>query len=393
MMRRIIVDQEKTITDELNNMGVDPDAFSIFIKKAQCMTLKFTDLSCAQVNVLKQTALVCGADAAIPKSAYKGGRGKRFPLILFANLREIEKIEQRLREQPWMEHIRSELASILPGTKKPVLRIGRKKFTMDRIYIMGVINLTPDSFYSGSRYTDMSIIEEVVNEMNEEGVDFIDIGAESTRPKSMPVDEKEEIMRLKRVLPAVAKLTRVPISVDTYKAKVAALAIDQGATIINDVSGLRFDKRMAKTIARNRVSTIIMHMKGTPRTMQRNPQYKYLMSEIHDFLQKRIDYAVESGIDEDRIIIDPGLGFGKALTDNYIIIRRLSELKQLGRPILVGHSRKSFVGNPFGLGPEDRLEGTLAIQSLLIENGASIFRVHDVTAAKKVGSIIDLIVR
>ncbi|MDH4211760.1 MAG: dihydropteroate synthase [candidate division WOR-3 bacterium] len=392
-MRKLIIDNEKTVTNELKRMHVDPDAYKIFIKKAEYMALKFDGLSCAQVNVLKQTALICDADAAIPKSAYKGGRGKKYPLILFANRREIEKIERRLREQPWMEDIRIQLASVMIDKQEPLLKIGRKRFVMNRTYIMGVINLTPDSFYSGSRYTDRSIIEKVVNEMNEEGVDFIDIGAESTRPKSAPVDEKEEIRRLKRVLPLVAKLTRVPISVDTYKARVAALAIDQGASIINDVSGHRFDQYMVKTIARSGVSTIIMHMKGKPRTMQRNPQYKDLMREIYNFLQERIDHAVESGIDRDRIVIDPGLGFGKLLADNYVIIRRLAELRQLGRPVLVGHSRKSFVGNPFGLSPENRLEGTLGIQSLLIQNGASILRVHDVMEAKRVASIIDLITR
>jgi dihydropteroate synthase len=393
MIRKLILDSERTITTELKRIGIDPDAYSIFVKKAKYMALKFDGLSCAQANVLKQTALICNADAAIPKGAYKGGRSKKYPLILFANRREIEKIEHRLREQPWMEDVRKQLSSAIVEKPEPLLKIGRKRYAMDRTYIMGVINLTPDSFYSGSRYTDNSIIEKVVEDMNEQAVDFIDIGAESTRPKSAPVDEKEEMRRLKGVLPLVVKLTRAPISVDTYKAKVAALAIDHGASIINDVSGHRFDKRMAATIARGGVSTIIMHMKGRPRTMQKNPQYKDLMHEIYGFLKERIDHAVEAGIDHDRIVIDPGLGFGKHLSDNYTIIRRLAELRQLNRPILIGHSRKSFVGNPFGLSPENRLEGTLGIQALLIKNGASILRVHDVMEAKRVASIIDLITR
>lgn len=393
MIRRLIIDNEKTLNCELKRMGVDPAAYSIFAKKSEYLILKFEDLSCAQANVLKQTALICNADAAIPKSAYKGGRGRKYTLILFANRREIERIEQRLHEQPWMENIRRQLVSTIMEPGDSILKIGRKKYPMDRTYIMGVINLTPDSFYSGSRYTDRTIIEKVVNEMNEEGVDFIDIGAESTRPKSAPIGEREEMRRLRGVLPLIMKLTRVPISVDTYKSKVAALAIDHGARIINDVSGHRFDKHMATTIARGRASTVIMHMKGKPRTMQKNPQYKDLMHEIHSFLRERIGHAVESGIDRERIVIDPGLGFGKSLSDNYVIIRRLAELRQLNRPILVGHSRKSFVGNPFGLSPENRLEGTLGIQALLIKNGASILRVHDVTEAKRVAAITDLIIR
>jgi dihydropteroate synthase len=392
-MRELVFDSKNTVIDELLNIGVDPDAYPIFTKKAQCLALKFYRLSCPQVNVLKQTALICGADAAVPKNAYKGGRGKNFNVILFANLREIEKIEARLSEQPWMDRIRSQLKEILNNVREPALKIGRRKYIMDRTYIMGVINLTPDSFYSGSRLSDVSIIEKMVSEMTDEGVDFIDIGAESTRPKSMPVDEKEEIRRLKRVLPLVKKVTRVPISVDTYKAKVAALAIDNGASIINDISGFRFDKKMTKTIARNRVSTVIMHMKGKPRNMQKNPQYRDLMQEIYIFLEERIAHGVEAGIDRDRIIIDPGLGFGKRLTDNYAIIKRLAELRQLSRPILVGHSRKSFIGEPLGLVPEKRLEGTLGVQALLIANGASILRVHDVTEAKRVASLTDLIIR
>ena len=392
-MRELICDNKKTVIDELLKIGVDPDAYPIFIKKAQCRALKFFRLSCAQVNVLKQTALICGADVAVPKNAYKGSRGKKFNTILFANLREIEKMEARLSEQPWMEDIRSQLKEILYNVQEPTLRIGRRKYVMDRTYIMGVINLTPDSFYSGSRLNDLSIIEEVVSEMTEEGVDFIDIGAESTRPRSMPVDEKEEIRRLKSVLPLVSKVTRIPISVDTYKAKVAALAIDHGASIINDISGFRFDKRMMKIIARNRVSTVIMHMKGKPRNMQKDPQYGDLMHEIYSFLEQRIDLGVEAGIDRDRIMIDPGLGFGKRLTDNYAIIKRLAELKHLARPILVGHSRKSFIGEPLGLVPEKRLEGTLGVEALLIANGASILRVHDVMEAKRVASLMDLILR
>jgi len=392
-MRKLILTKKPAITEELKRIGVDPDAYSIFINKVDSLALKFDGLSCPQVNVLKQTALICGADAAIPKSAYKGGRGRKFPLILFANRREIEKIEHRLREQPWMEKIREKLDTILSETPPPTLRINRKKLILDRTHIMGIVNLTPDSFYSGSCHTTASVVEKVITEMVKEGVDFIDIGAESTRPGSVPVDEKEEMYRLKLVLPMVMKLTRVPVSVDTYKARVAALAIDYGAGIINDISGLRFDNKMARVIARKRASVVIMHMKGKPRTMQRNPYYKDLMHEIHSFFEERIDYAVESGIERDRIVIDPGLGFGKRLEDNYTIINRLAEFRDLNRPVLTGHSRKSFIGKPFNLSPDHRLEGTLGVESLLINNGASILRVHDVLEARRVALLVDRIVR
>jgi dihydropteroate synthase len=392
-MRKLSLDKKATIVEELKRIDIDPDAYSIFINKANNLTLKFENLSCAQTHILKQTALICGADAAIPKTAYKGGRGKRFPLILFANRRETEKIEQRLREQPWMDPVREELRKALSDSARPTLRIGRKKIVFSRTYIMGVINLTPDSFYTGSRYTDAAIVERVVSDMTAQGADFIDIGAESTRPGSDPVNEEEEMRRLRQILPVVMKHTDLPVSVDTYKSRTAALAIDKGATIINEISGLTFDKKMPKVIARNRASVVIMHMKGKPKTMQRNPQYNDLMSEIQGFLEQRVTYAVESGIDHGCIILDPGLGFGKRLEDNYVIIRRLAELKNLKRPILVGHSRKSFIGKPFKLLPEQRLEGSLGVEALLIRNGASILRVHDVLEAKKVAALIDLIER
>jgi dihydropteroate synthase len=229
--------------------------------------------------------------------------------------------------------------------------------------------------------------------MTAEGADFIDIGAESTRPGSEPVGEKEELRRLKYVLPLVVKNTDLPISVDTYKSKIAAMALDHGASMINDISGLTFDTKVAHVVARKKASLVIMHMKGKPKTMQKNPQYQDLMKEIFCFLDKQVTDAVNAGIDRERIVIDPGLGFGKRLEHTYTIMRRLAELEGLGRPIMVGHSRKSFIGKPFKLTPENRLEGSLAVQSLLIKNGASILRVHDVLEAKRAAELIDLIQR
>jgi dihydropteroate synthase len=392
-MRRLILDNQNTAIEELKRIGVDPDALSIFTEKSQGMALKFDRLSCAQVHILKQTALMFGADAAIPKTAYRGGRGKKFPLILFANRRQVKKIAARLHEQPWMSNISTELNNILSDNKRPILRVGKKKFDCSRTYIMGIINVTPDSFYGGSRYTDPSIIERVVTDMTAEGADFIDIGAESTRPGSEPVTVKEEIRRLKHVLPLVTKHTDVPMSVDTYKSKVAAMAIDYGASIINDISGLTSDTKLARVVAKKKATLVIMHMLGKPRTMQKNPQYKDMMNEIYCFLEKQVAFAVSTGVGRDRIIVDPGLGFGKKLEDNYVIMRRLAEFKKLQRPIMVGHSRKSFIGKPFKLAPENRLEGSLAVQAILIKNGASVLRVHDVMEAKRAAELMDMIQR
>ncbi|MCK4250494.1 dihydropteroate synthase [candidate division WOR-3 bacterium] len=390
-MRNLILSNPDSVIKELKHIGVDTNAYSLFINKANYKISKFEGLSCAQANVLKQTALICGADLAIPKTVYYGSKRKKITAILFANFREIEKIKMRLEEQPWMEPISKQLSEILVAKPPPTLKIGNKKLEFNRTYIMGAINITPDSFYTGSRYTTKDTVERIAQEMEEEGADFLDIGAESSRPGAERVDKKEEIKRLKKILPAVIKNTNIPISIDTYKADTASFAIDQGVKLINDISGLSFDKKMAGVIAKNKASLIIMHIKGTPRTMQVNPQYKDLMGEIHYYLRGKIDFATLKGIELNRIIIDPGLGFGKRLEDNYEIINRLNELTSLGRPVLVGHSRKSFIGKPFNISPDQRLEGTLGVEAILIRNGTSIIRVHDVSEAKKVAMLIDKI--
>ncbi len=377
------------VISELKKIGVDSHAYALFVNKADYEILKFEGLSCAQANILKQTALICGADLAIPKTAYYGSEDKKIAAILFANRREIEKMKQRLEEQPWIKPVTKQLSELLVSKPAVTLTIGNRKIEFKRTYIMGVINITHDSFYSGSRYTTIETVERAAREMEEEGADFIDIGAESTRPGAEPVDKKEEIERLKNILPAAVKKTSIPISVDTYKADVASFAIEQGAKIINDTSGLSHDRRMVNVVAKNKVALVIMHIKGTPKDMQVNPHYEDLMGEIYHYLRGRIDFATQNGVDINRIIIDPGLGFGKRLEDNYEIMNRLNELTIFGRPLLVGHSRKSFIGKPFNSSPEQRLEGTLGVEGILIKNGASILRVHDVPESKKVALLID----
>jgi dihydropteroate synthase len=390
-VRKLILNKPETVLRELKHIGVDPNAYNLFVDKAQYQILKFEGLSSTQANILKQTALICGADLAIPKTVYHGSKKKKINAILFANSREIDKIKRRLEEQPWMGSITKQLKKILSEKPIPTLKIKNKIIKFDRTFVMGVINVTPDSFYSGSRYTTKEIVEQVAQEMEAEGADFLDIGAESTRPGADRTAEKEEMRRLKKILPAVVKKTSIPISIDTNKANVAVFAIDHGIRVINDISGLTSDKKMARVVAKSKVALIIMHMKGRPKTMQKNPRYDDLMGEIHHFLQDRINFATQKGIDINRIIIDPGLGFGKRLGDNYEIIDRLNELTIFERPILVGHSRKSFIGKPFNIPPEQRLEGTLGLETMLIKNGASILRVHDVLETKKVALLIDKI--
>ena len=264
-------------------------------------------------------------------------------------------------------------------------RLGR------RTHVMGILNVTPDSFYDGKQYNTAEIAVDHALKMIEEGADIIDVGGESTRPGAYPISEAEELKRVIPLIKILSKQTRKPISVDTYKAKVAEKAIDAGASIINDIGGLLMDKHMAQVSAEAKVPVIIMHKKGKPRTMQKNPIRKNVMSEILSYLQKSVSRAVNAGIDEDKIILDPGIGFGKSLHQNLEILKRLKEFKSMGFPVLIGTSRKQFIGAILKLSVQERLNGTLATLAVAVINGAHIVRVHDVREAVQVVRICDAI--
>ena len=260
-----------------------------------------------------------------------------------------------------------------------------------RTHVMGILNVTPDSFYDGKRYNTVKNAVDHALKMVEEGADIIDVGGESTRPGAYPVSEAEELKRIIPLIKILSKQIRKPISIDTYKAKVAEKAIDAGASIINDIGGLLMNKHMAKVAAEAKVPVIIMHKKGKPKTMQKNPIRKNVMSEIMSYLQKSVSRAVNAGIDEDKIILDPGIGFGKTLHQNLKILKRLKEFKSMGFPILIGTSRKQFIGAILKLSTRERLYGTLATLSIAVMNGAHIVRVHDVREAVQVVMICDAI--
>ncbi|MEZ0536519.1 dihydropteroate synthase [Caldicellulosiruptoraceae bacterium PP1] len=265
-----------------------------------------------------------------------------------------------------------------------LLKEGRK-IDLNKTNIMGIMNITPDSFYQGSRYQNLDAIQEVSKKMIEDGADIIDIGGESTRPFSEPITEEEEI---NRVIPAIKKIreinNNIPISIDTYRSRVAKLAIEAGADIINDISGGLFDKEMFRVAASLNVPIIIMHIKGTPKDMQQNPYYDDVVKEIYEFFEMRIEDAIENGVKKENIILDPGIGFGKRVEDNLEIIRRCDEFKSLGCPVLIGASRKSTIGKVLGdLPPEERLEGTIAISVICAMKGIEFVRVHDVKENKR----------
>jgi len=263
----------------------------------------------------------------------------------------------------------------------------------EKVVVMGVLNLTPDSFYDGGRYTREAQALRRVEEMIGEGADIIDVGGESVRPGAEPISLDEELSRVIPVIEKVRGLFPITISIDTYKAEVARQAIEKGAEMVNDISGLRFDPDLRKIVAGYGVPLILMHIKGTPKNMQDNPRYHSLMEEIISYLRKSIKLAEESGVDPARIIVDPGIGFGKTTAHNLEILRRLEELKSLGKPILVGLSRKSFIGNVLGLPQEERLEGGLAATSMAVSGGARIVRTHDVKSTRRAVDMVQAILR
>jgi dihydropteroate synthase len=264
-----------------------------------------------------------------------------------------------------------------------------------RTYIMGVLNVTPDSFSDGGRYLDRRAAVEHALAMIADGADIVDVGGESTRPKGVYgqgaalVTAEEEMRRVLPVIEELASKTDVPISIDTYKSSVAEAALKAGARIINDVSGMNFDPQIVNVAAKYNASLVVMHMLGTPATMQQHPQYDDVVQEVKEFLQSRVAVARQAGVKD--IIVDPGLGFGKTLEHNLALIRHLREFRELGCPLLIGPSRKGFIGALLAAQVDDRMYGTAAAVATCIANGADIVRVHDVRAMKQVAIVTDAI--
>jgi dihydropteroate synthase len=247
------------------------------------------------------------------------------------------------------------------------------------VLIMGVVNVTPDSFSDGGRFLDADAAVEHGLTLTAEGADILDIGGESTRPGADPVGADEELRRVVPVIERLARSGQARLSIDTTKAGVARAALEAGACLVNDVSALRFDPDMAALVAETGAGCCLMHMLGEPRTMQENPRYEDVVSDVKAFLEERLAFAVGEGIDEERVWLDPGIGFGKTVEHNLELLRRLDEIVAIGRPVVVGTSRKSFLGKLVGgRGEGERLPGTIATNVLALERGASVFRVHDV---------------
>ena len=280
-----------------------------------------------------------------------------------------------------------------PQVKKPnALKWLDYNLNLDsKTFIMGILNVTPDSFSDGGLHFRIDDAVEHGLRMANEGADIIDVGGESTRPFSDPLPLEEELRRVIPVIKTLSQEIGIPISIDTCKSEVARQALEAGAKMVNDISAMRFDPAIGSLVADAGVPIVLMHMKGTPKNMQTNPTYKHLLGEIIDFLRKAIEQAVSSGIKRDVIIIDPGIGFGKSFSDNLKIINNLHTFSSLEQPLLVGTSNKAFIGHVLGLSVESRENGTMATVAASVLNGANIVRVHNVKATKETVTMIDAI--
>ena len=270
-------------------------------------------------------------------------------------------------------------------------RLPRSALPEGRTLVMGVLNVTPDSFSDGGKYAASDAAIEHGLRLAGEGADLIDVGGESTRPGSPPVALEEELRRVLPVVRELARRAKVPISIDTTKAEVARRAIDAGAEVVNDVSGFQRDPELAKVVAESGAAASLMHMRGTPADMQQRATYSDLLGEVHDELSQALAQALQAGVAEDRVALDPGLGFAKTAEHNLLLLRRLRELTQLGRPLVVGASRKSFLGKLSGKPAPERVVGSLAAAVVAAQGGASIVRAHDVAATREALSVADAV--
>ncbi len=379
---------------ELKEIGADTAGIGIMRAKAVFRAVKAHGVDTRAANILKQEMLARGGDVAVARDVITLKDAKT-DLIILGTDKQFALLIDKLKAQPFgLKSLREEIETALKSYDGRPRDITWDKFKLpvsERTCVMGVLNVTPDSFSDGGKFADQGVAIAQGLRMAEDGADIIDVGGESTRPGADPVPEEEEINRVVPVIEALARQLNLPISIDTYKSGVAGAALDAGASMINDISGMTFDSAMAPLAAKAGVPVALMHIKGTPKDMQTDPVYDSLMSEISGYLSGKARAAVGAGIAPDKIIIDPGIGFGKTVEHNLEIIRRVREFKSLGYPVLIGPSRKSFIGKILGLDPDQRLEGTAAAIAACVAGDASIVRVHDVKEMARVVRVADAV--
>jgi len=391
--RIIVIESLEDAAREMRAIGVSEGGISAMAGKARSLVVKVSGASVPVGHILKQQMLSLGGEAAVARDVLTH-KIESTDVLLMGTRTQLGALCEKLSYQPFdMPALGEEIASLLETTDAPAPRSLRARSHViglgERVRIMGILNVTPDSFSDGGQYLRPTAALERGLAMIEEGADIIDVGGQSSRPGSSPVSEEEE---LKRVVPVVARIHEEwegPISIDTYRARVAEEAISAGAAIVNDITAFRADPEIAGVVARFGAACVLMHMQGTPETMQDSPSYDDLMGEIAAFLADAVARANRAGIGEDQIAVDPGIGFGKTTEHNLAILHRLPELRVLGKPLLVGPSRKSFIGNVLDLPIDERLEGTLAASAYAVAQGARILRVHDVRPTIRAARLVE----
>ncbi|MBO8126336.1 MAG: dihydropteroate synthase [Firmicutes bacterium] len=347
--------------------------------------------------IIKQEMLSLGGEAALPREA-AALAAEQVDVLLSGTAKQLLGLAEKLARQPFgLKQVAKELQEAVEPLLAP--RSGHwqcREYSLplgQKTYIMGILNVTPDSFSDGGRYLEPEAAIRRARQMVDEGADIIDVGGESTRPGAEFVSEEDELARVIPVVSQLAKELAVPISVDTTKYRVAEASLEAGASIINDISGLQFEPRLADLAAKYRAGLVLMHTRGTPREMQKNPVYTDVVAEVLSFLQSAVDQALARGVSREQIILDPGIGFAKTCEHNLEILNRLAEFRTLGYPLLLGTSRKSFIGKVLDLPVDQRVEGTAASVALGIAAGADVVRVHDVREMARVAKVSDAIAR
>ncbi|MDP2905343.1 MAG: dihydropteroate synthase [Candidatus Omnitrophota bacterium] len=402
------INRKQDIRELMRRIRVDAYGVKIMLPKALACLVQLDSITNIKANILKQEMLSLGGDAAIARTALSGGV-KTTDCLLMGNLAQFGRLSEKLKVQPFgLDGMGRELSLALANYQKESFRLdlGRYKInlTAGKAAIMGILNLTPDSFSGDGLYSSFVVrrpssvdADKTVNsivdyalQLVDDGADIIDIGGESSRPGAKAVSIREELKRVIPALKRIARSVKAPISIDTYKPAVAEAALSAGAVMVNDITGLR-DLKLARAVAAHKAAVVIMHMRGNPRTMQVNPRYSSVVDEVIDYLSLAIKRALDAGIDREKIVIDPGLGFGKTLRHNLEILKRLDEFKVLGRPIMIGASRKSFIGKILDADVSGRLCGTVSASVAGVSRGAKLVRVHDVSAAHQALRVLSAI--
>lgn len=384
--RLLQVDGEAQARLEIQRIGADPAGVEKMAGKMVPALIKVPAIPCRSANILKQEMLAVGGDAAVARGSVACSI-EYTDVILIGSLKQLRLLCRRLGAQPFgLAALGDDIGALLGhlGSLPGQLHGRHACLELSRPAVMGILNVTPDSFSDGGRYQNFDAALRRAEILVSEGADLIDIGGESTRPGSDGVESQQEMDRVVPVIEALRQRFDIPLSVDTTKSEVAAASLDAGASFVNDISGMQFDPRMAETVAVYGAGVFLMHTRGRPGTMQQDTHYQDLMGEIMAYLRQCLDKGRAAGIPDSRMAVDPGVGFAKDLDGNLEIIRRLGELRTLGRPVLLGTSRKGFIGKILNEpNPEARVMGTMATVALGVQQGASLFRVHDVRAARQ----------